>query len=207
MVEQIAAGASHRTMKIASLDFETANFSRVSACSAGIALFEDGQLVESKSWLIKPPKGHGFFLPEWTAEVHGLNWFSVRNAPEFPAIAPEIVSRLVQADIVIAHNTSFDMNVLGQTLLHFELSCPPFRHLCTWQLAKAAWPALANHRLNTLAGHIGLSFQHHDAESDAIAAGHVMLALMRQLDTDTLDGLTNRTGIQPGLFNLTQPSC
>ncbi|MDP1588375.1 MAG: exonuclease domain-containing protein, partial [Prosthecobacter sp.] len=122
-------------MKIASLDFETANQSRISMCSAGVALFDGSQLVESKSWLIKPPKGHGFFIPEWTDEIHGLNWFSVKDAPEFPAVAPEIMDCLVRADIVIAHNASFDMSVLEQTLQHFQLPRPSLRYLCTCRLA------------------------------------------------------------------------
>ncbi|WP_395743064.1 3'-5' exonuclease [Prosthecobacter sp.] len=182
-------------MKIVSLDFETANYSRISACSAGIALFEDDQLVESKSWLIKPPKGHGFFLPEWTQDIHGLNWFSVKDAPEFPAVASEIIPRLVQADIVIAHNASFDMSVLEQTLLHFQLPCPSFRYLCTCRLARAVWPEMPNHRLNTLAARIGHTFHHHEAKSDAVAAGRVMLAMMQHLGVTTFETLMNNTGI------------
>lgn len=188
-------------MKIASLDFETANHSRVSACSAGVALFEDDQLVESNSWLIKPPKGHGFFLPEWTEEIHGLNWFSVRNAPEFPAVASEIIPRLVQADIVIAHNASFDMSVLEQSLKHFQLPHPPFRYLCTCRLARAVWPDLENHRLNTLAAHIGHSFQHHHAQDDAEAAGRLLLAMMRHIDASSIEEFCLKTGIANLLFN------
>lgn len=174
-------------MKIACLDFETANQSRVSMCSAGVALFDEGQLVESKSWLVKPPKGHGFFKPEWTNDIHGLNWFSVKDAPEFPEVAPEIIDRLVQADIVIAHNTRFDMDVLAQTLRHFQLPRPPFRYLCTCRLARVVWPDLPNHKLNTLAAHIGHTFEHHKAESDAVAAGKVMLAMMGQLGATSLE--------------------
>jgi len=91
-------------MMFASLDFETANRSRVSICAAGIAIFEDGNLAESLHWLVRPPKGHGWFLPEFTEDFHGLTWFDVQNAPEFPAIAPALLERLTRADIVIAHN-------------------------------------------------------------------------------------------------------
>ena len=48
-------------MTITSLDFETANHSRVSICAAGIAVFEDGDLTEAPYWLVRPPKGHGWF--------------------------------------------------------------------------------------------------------------------------------------------------
>ncbi len=187
-------------MKIASLDFETANLSRVSMCAAGVALFEEGQLIESKSWLIKPPKGHGFFKPEWTDDIHGLNWFSVKDAPEFPTVAPEVISLPLSADLVIAHYAPFDMDVLAQTLQHYQLPRPSFRYLCTCRLARAVWPDLPNHKLNTLAAHIGHSFQHHEAESDAVAAGQVMLAMMKDAGVRCIETLCLKAGVESSLF-------
>ncbi len=43
-------------MNFVSLDFETANHSRVSICAAGLAVFENGVLTESLYWLVKPPR-------------------------------------------------------------------------------------------------------------------------------------------------------
>src|SRR5438105_5068716 len=65
-------GVPASRVAIASLDFETANYSRVSICSAGIAIFADGQLVESPSWLIRPPKGHGWFREDFTDIGHSI---------------------------------------------------------------------------------------------------------------------------------------
>jgi DNA polymerase-3 subunit epsilon len=74
------------------------------------------------------------------------------------------------------------MDVLKQTLEHFHLPCPDFRYLCTLRLARRVWPELPNHKLNTLAAHIGHEFQHHHAQSDAEAAGRVLLAMMKHLE-------------------------
>src|SRR5690554_2785698 len=41
-------------MRFTCIDFETANSNYESVCAVGIALFEKGQLVDSKSWLVKP---------------------------------------------------------------------------------------------------------------------------------------------------------
>ena len=90
-------------MNIACIDFETANHSRVSMCAASVAVFQDGELIESPYWLVKPPKGHGWFKPEWTENCHGLSWFDVKDAPEFAAIAPAFLALLTKADIVVAH--------------------------------------------------------------------------------------------------------
>src|SRR6266436_4926438 len=86
---------SQKQMKInvTSLDFETANPSRVSICAAGTAVFENGELAESAYWLVRPPKGHGWFK-ELFIECHGLTHLDVLDAPEFPAIAPEFLARL-----------------------------------------------------------------------------------------------------------------
>lgn len=182
-------------MIITSIDFETANYSNASICAAGIAVFEDGELAESPYWLVRPPKGRGYFLKKFTEECHGLTWFDVQNAPEFSAIAPEIVRRLTRADIVIAHNAAFDMRKLRGTLHHFGLACPEFGYLCTYRVAERIWPELPNHRLNTLAAHIGHEFHHHHAQEDAEAAGRVLLAMMQHVNAKTPSELLEKTGI------------
>jgi len=188
-------------MKIACIDFETANYSAVSICAASVAVFENGELVESPYWLVKPPKGHGFFLPEWTEGCHGLSWFDVQNESEFSAIAPELLERLTKADIVVAHNAPFDMRVLKQTLDHFNIPSPDFQYLCTYRLASRVWPELQNHQLSTVAAHIGHEFQHHHAQSDAEAAGRTLLAMMNQLKTSSLQELVTATGLEAVQFN------
>ena len=182
-------------MIIASIDFETANRRHTSICAASVAVFEAGELVESPYWLVKPPKGHGYFLPEFTENCHGLNWFDVQRASEFSVIAPELVERLTRADLVIAHNASFDMLKLWSTLQHFGLACPGFNYLCTLQLARRLLPGLPDYRLSTLAAHIGHTFQHHHAQADAEAAGRVMLAMMGQAKVTTTRELMELPGI------------
>ena len=181
-------------MTIASIDFETANYSRVSICAAGIAVFEDGILAEAPHWLVRPPKGHGWFLPEFTENCHALTWFAVQDAPEFSAIAPAFLERLTRADIVIAHNAPFDIGALRATLNHFGLRCPEFDYFCTYRVAKRVWPDLPNHQLNTLAAHIGHEFHHHNAQADAEAAGRVLLAMMNKANVNTPRELLQKTG-------------
>ncbi len=188
-------------MTITSLDFETANHSRVSICAAGLAVFENGELTETPYWLVRPPKGHGWFLPEFTEGCHGLTWFDVQDAPEFPAIAPELLERLTRSDIVIAHNAPFDLGALRATLDHFGLACPDFDYLCTWRVAKRIWPDLPNHKLNTLAAHIDHEFHHHHAQSDAEATGRVLLAMMKPANASTPSELLQKAGMVPRRFS------
>lgn len=165
-------------MKIVAIDFETANHSPLSACALGLAVFEDHQLIESPYWLIKPPKGYGWFKEEWTQDIHGIGWFDVHDKPEFGEIAPEVVTHLASADLVVAHNASFDLRVLHALLEHFQIPAPLIQHQCTLALARQTWPDLPNHQLSTLAAHIGIALNHHHAQSDAIAAGRVMVEVI-----------------------------
>ena len=189
------------TMRFAALDFETANYADPSICAAGVAVFEDGQIKESLYWLIRPPKGYGWFREDFTA-VHGLTWFDVCDAPEFPAIAPDLLQRLTSADLVIAHNAQFDMRKLRGTLEHFGLPCPRFDYLCTYRTAQRVWPNLPRHTLGALATHIGHQFQHHHAQADAEAAGRLLLAMMGHAKVQTPVELAASAGIGLGRLEL-----
>ncbi len=186
-------------MNIACIDFETANSSRVSICAAGLAVFEDGELTETPYWLVRPPKGHGWFH-DLFIDCHGLTHLDVLHAPEFPFIATELFSRLSRADLVIAHNASFDMDHLRETLAYFDLPRPEFDYVCTVQLARRVWPDLPDHKLNTLMAHIGHSFNHHHAQSDAEAAGRVLLAMMKQVSAETPTELLEKADMESKRF-------
>ncbi len=187
-------------MTITSIDFETANPSRVSICAVGMAVFENGVLTETPYWLVRPPKGHGWFWESFI-ECHHLTHLDVLDAPEFPAIAPEFLERLTRSDLVIAHNAGFDIGVLRDTLNHFGLPCPEFEYLCTCRLARRVWPELPNHQLPTLATHISHEFEHHHAQSDAEAAGRVLLAMMKHANANTPVELLHLTGMVAGHFS------
>lgn len=71
------------------LDFETANGKRASACSVGLAKFDDnGQLAGTFHSLIKPHPEHSFFQPAniW---VHGIRPDDVADAPEWGTSIPK----------------------------------------------------------------------------------------------------------------------
>ena len=188
-------------MIMTSIDFETANYSRVSICAAGLAVFEDGSLTESPYWLVRPPKGKGWFREDFT-EIHGLTHHDVLDAPEFPAIAPELLARLNRSDLVIAHNAAFDIGHLRNALDHFGLPRPKFDYVCTCNLARRVWPELSSHDLKSLAMHIGHDFNHHHAQSDAEAAGRLLLAMMKFMNVKTPRELLQKTGMVPRRFSL-----
>jgi DNA polymerase-3 subunit epsilon len=186
-------------MNFISLDFETANYSRVSICAAGLAVFEDGKLTDAPYWLVRPPAGHGWFRDDFI-ECHRLTHLDVLDALEFSAIAPELLGKLTRADLVIAHKADFDIEHLRETLDHFGLPKPEFDYVCTCQLARQVWPELENHQLSTLTAHIGHQFNHHHAQSDAEAAGRVLLAMMKHANANTPRELLQKMALLPKRF-------
>jgi DNA polymerase III subunit epsilon len=186
-------------MNMTSIDFETANPSRVSICAAGLAVFNDGQLTEAPYWLVRPPKGHGWFRDDFI-ECHGLTHLDVLDAPEFSVIAPEMLARLTGADLVIAHNAAFDIEHLRATLDHFGLPRQDFDYICTCQLARRVWTDLPSHGLKALTAHIGHQFNHHHAQDDAEAAGRVLLAMMQHANATTPHELLQMAGVEPKRF-------
>ena len=188
-------------MRITSLDFETANYSRLSICAAGLAVFEEGELVESPYWLVRPPKGHGSFRDDFTA-IHGLTWSDVEDAPEFCGIAEDLVERLTRADLVVAHNASFDIGHLRETLDYFGMAQPRFDYVCTCRLARRVWPELENHQLSTLTAHIGHTFNHHHAQADAEAAGRVMLGMIKEVNATVPHEMLQKAGVKAKQFCL-----
>ena len=157
-------------MKITALDFETANYSEASICAAGIAVFVDGALTDSRHWLVRPPNGHGWFREDFI-EIHSITYKDV---------ASERLPFLTDADLVVDHNTPFDLGKLNGTLSHFEIPCPQFACVCSYRLSEKAWPDLPNHKLDTLAAHIGHRFHHHNVQEDAGVAGYVLCTIIKE---------------------------
>ena len=60
--------------RFVAIDFETANHSRDSACSIGIAIAEGGHIVALEQRLIRPLTNEFRFT-----HIHGLTWSQVRN--------------------------------------------------------------------------------------------------------------------------------
>jgi DNA polymerase III subunit epsilon len=51
------------------MDFETANYNRNSACSIGIAVIEDLEIIETKHWFIRPPE---LYFHPFNISIHGI---------------------------------------------------------------------------------------------------------------------------------------
>ena len=160
-------------MRIAGLDFETANFAFGSICAAGCAVLEDGAVVEKTEYLVRPHRSLDKMNGGCFA-VHGISWYDLREAPEFPAVWPVLRQMLLSADVVVAHNAAFDLNHLKGALTLYGLPPVAFPYVCSLAVSRNRLPELPSHALDAVAMHLGHSFRHHDALEDAIACAEIV---------------------------------
>lgn len=152
------------------IDFETANPKRVSACAVGYTIVKDGAIVESNGFLMKPIGGHASFQ----TKIHGIHESDTADKSDFGSMYSSIAHLF---DLPIVGHSLFDKQVLNALSDHFELRIR-FEYTDSAALAKQILPNLKNHKLKTLAKHFQLPpFKHHDATEDAKACAEIVLRL------------------------------
>ena len=133
MRRQHASMLSH-TPTFAAIDFETADYSRDSACAVAVVRVEGNAIVDCAYYYIRPPRSHFVF-----SYLHGISWSDVVDAPTFRQLWPSLRKRLAGVEFLAAHNASFDRSVLNTCCERARLSAPSYSFECTVQLARTVW--------------------------------------------------------------------
>ena len=176
------------------IDFETANSSPASACSVGLVRVRDGEVVQTAGWLLRPPAGHDDFQ-EWNVRIHGIHPEDVVGAATWPQQFDRLVD-FAGDDVLVAHNAGFDLKVLRRTSEVTGLECPPYRSLCSLQVARKIYQ-LESYRLPVAAAAAGFAeFSHHDALADARACAQIVIDAGRRSRAADLDALAAAVGVR-----------
>lgn len=179
------------------IDFETATFVRNSICQIGIAEVVDGVVMKPKTWLVQPPENFYFFE---NIEIHGITPEMTENEPLFPDVWKEVAPYL-EGKKVVAHNVSFDMYVLKETLDLYGLEYPNFEFVCSYRISQVLYPGMDSHKLNILAEAFGANLdKHHDAGADAVACAEIMLKFMQAAEC-SIDNIADHCYLQNGVFS------
>lgn len=162
-------------MTFTAIDFETAVGHH--PCSVGIVTVENGIIVDEYVSLIKPP--NNVYSP-YTIQVHGIYPRDTVNAKTFSQVFPEIKKRL-QGKIVVAHNESFDRNVLSKSMALYNLNYDDLNIALKWECTVKIYKAkgLKPTKLSDCCRVINVELNHHEALSDARACAQ--LYLMREV--------------------------
>jgi len=151
------------------VDVETA-CSRVSSiCQIGIVGFRNGSEVFAYETLVDPCDE---FSP-FNIRIHGISGDYVMGQPTFADIHGTVDGHL-SGRTTVAHS-SFDKGALAAACQVHRRAPIETTWLDSVRVAKRAWPDLPSHRLNVLSRFLGIRHKHHDALSDARAAGMVIV--------------------------------
>lgn len=180
-------------MNFIAIDFETANSNRSSICSMGVAIVEDGKLLGTEHYYIKPTPE---YYDSFNTYLHGIDSSMTRNKPTFKQHWNEL-KKYFDNKTIVAHNAAFDCSVLRFTLDTARLPYPDLEYHCTFRLAQKALD-LPGHRLNEVSRHFKIELKHHDAESDARASALIALRLCEKFKADSLEALSTGLGFKIG---------
>lgn len=147
------------------IDFETA--ADLNPCQIGMAIVKDGSIAKTINRLIRPQYN---LYNSLTISIHHITPEMTEHEPDFPEVWNDI-KEYFEGAVIVAHNASFDMNVLKSTLDYY---CLPYPHIvgyiCTCDLNNREGLELACARYGICLEH------HHDGEDDAINCAKLYLA-------------------------------
>lgn len=180
------------------IDFETATAERSSICEVGITVVKDGIIQESKGWLVQP---EGNYYDPFNSFIHGITPADTKDSPTFPEVWKELKPYL-EGNIVVAHNTSFDMYVLKATLDLYGLEYPNFKYLCTYRLAKRILTEVAYYNLGYLCETYHLSVEpNHRATDDSLGCAMLLNLEIQKAEVTDFESLVDKYQFNYGIFN------
>lgn len=160
-----------RDLSFTAIDFELANERWDSICSIGIVSVKSGKVEQEQKYLVRPKELRVTLINQ---HIHRLCEADLQHQPELNSIWEEIAPYF-ERQILVAHNASFDINALRQTLTACNIRHPKFKYMCSQKLAQEAFSDLLNYRLSDVAQYLGLDLDHHDALADARMAAEIAI--------------------------------
>jgi DNA polymerase III subunit epsilon len=185
-------------MDFITIDFETATSDRDSPCEIGLTFVENNQIVDTKSWLIKPMYDE---FDYFNILIHGIRPEHVADKPEFNELWNEI-KPLIENKFLIAHNAGFDFSVLRRTLEAYQIPFPTLSYSCSYIFSKKVWQGLPAYDLKTLCKVNNISLKHHRAAADSKATAELSLKAFEVAGVNSVDDFTEKLKTTVGqLFN------
>ena len=193
----------YRRDDFVAIDFELAYDNKKEGhrfpCQLGIAVVRDGKIIQSLSYLIKPP--HNTWSPHdimWHRENTCLTPNDTCDALEFNELWPEIKD-FFNNQFIIAHNAkAVEMDILEKCLDYYGIPYPSMQgYLCTMELLKEGNNST---KLNDLCERYYIDFNediHHDAEQDAIACAKLFLAKLNGVNPINAVEFQNKRNMPP----------
>lgn len=117
-------------LSFTALDIETADSSNHFICQIGLVKVVNGIISEKYMSLVKPPNN---FYSYHNIQIHGINPEMTEESPSFYDVWPRII-HLIEGQLVVCHNASFDIQKLENTLNYYCIELPDFDIACTYKI-------------------------------------------------------------------------
>jgi len=163
-------------------DVETPNTRNNSICQIGIIYVVDGRIKQKLNILVNPEDD---FEP-FNSGLHGITKHLVKDKPNFKTVWGDISKYF--NEVLVAHNASFDLNVLSKCLVKYDIDLPLFSYICTYQLAKSLFSSTYNgkYSLDQLCKYYNIDMiEHHDAYSDVLSCYYLFNKLLDNFKFDS----------------------
>lgn len=181
-------------LNFTAIDFETANEQQSSVCSLGLVIVRNGEIVDKKYRLIRPPE----LRFNWrNIKVHGIQAKDVENELEFYRYWKSLQT-ILKEHTVIAHNAGFDMGVLNAILNTYKLENPNIEYSCSLRIARRTWKGMKSYSLGKIGKDLGYEFKHHHALEDAGMSAKLIIDACKKTNSNSLEELHSNLQIKPG---------
>lgn len=158
-----------------SVDVETTGLSPVhnELIEISAIKYQGENQIDKFTTLVKPTEK----IPEIITKITGITNDMVSNSPTIDEIMPNLVEFISDYPI-IAHNANFDMSFLK------KFSKGSFKKnniIDTVKIARNLYPKLPNHKLGTVAKHIGITEEgFHRAEFDCECCAQIYIEYVKK---------------------------
>ena len=175
-------------VRLKDLDFVVVD-TETTGCSAysrvieiGAVRIRDGNIERRFETLLNP----GVAIPPMISHLTGICRNSIHGQPKFEEIVPGFLQFVGDA-VLVAHNASFDKNMLNAEFSRAYGRRLMNPYLCTVRLGRMFAPGLPSYRLDVLAAHFHILITNrHRAMGDAEATAEVLVRLLENAGTATL---------------------
>ncbi len=131
----------------------------------------------------------GRSIPYSIQQLTGITDDDVRNAPSQKE-AVKAFLRFADGRTLAAHNANFDTGFIYEVCRKNGIDFDP-AYIDTLTVAQGLFTELKNHKLDTVAGFLGLpEFQHHRASDDAVTTGLMLAEMLERIKKDGVERLS-----------------
>lgn len=184
-------------LNFVAIDLETATENRSSICEIGLTIVNNSRITNSRSWLIRPRDNR---FSDMNIAIHGITPEMTCDAPAFKEVW-EDVRQYLDGNIVIAHNTAFDMYALRDALDIENLQYPNFKFYCSYRAAKYIINNAYSYSLTNLCTILNIPFGiKHRAGSDSDAAARLFIHLIESSNVTSLSEFEDKYEFKCGEF-------